>query len=97
MIRFDIMGKNVWCFGVVRQARQRCESGIYHVVLRGINRGDILFDDDDSLRFVETLTQKKRNQEYGLYGYCLMSNHVHLLVRENEDTVSRTMSRIEMF
>jgi len=62
--------------------------------LRGINRGDIFFDDDDSLRFLETLAQKKRNQEYELYGYCLMSNHVHLLVRENEDTVSRTMSRI---
>ncbi|MGE5421631.1 MAG: transposase [Ignavibacteriales bacterium] len=52
------------------------------------------FDDDDSLRFLETLEQKKRNQEYELYGYCLMNNHVHLLVRENKDTVSRTMSRI---
>jgi putative transposase len=81
-------------FSVVRQARQRCESGVYHVVLRGINRGDIFFDDDDSLHFLEALAQKKRNQEYELYGYCLMSNHVHLLVRENEDTVSRTMSRI---
>jgi len=41
-------------FGVVRQARQRCESGVYHVTLRGINRGDILFDDDDRLHFWET-------------------------------------------
>ena len=49
-------------FGVVRQVRQRCESGVYHVVLRGINRGDIFFDDDDRLRFLETLAQKKRNQ-----------------------------------
>lgn len=76
---------------MVRQARQRCESGVYHVVLRIINRGDIFFD---SLRFLETLAQKKINQEYGLYGYCLMSNHVHLLVWENKYTVSRTMSRI---
>lgn len=79
---------------MVRRARERSESGIYHVVLRGINRGDIFFDDDDSLRFLETLAQKKRNQEYWLYGYCLMNNHAHLLVQENEDTVSRTMSRI---
>ncbi|MDD3023782.1 MAG: transposase [Syntrophomonadaceae bacterium] len=79
---------------MVRQARLRCESGVYHVVLRGINRGDIFFDDDDSLRFLETLAQKKRNQEYWLYGYCLMNNHVHLLMKENKDTVSRTMSRI---
>ena len=67
---------------------------VYHIVLRGINRGDIFFDDDDNLRFMETLEHKKRNQEYWLYGYCLMSNHVHLLMRENKDTVSRTMSRI---
>ncbi len=79
---------------MVRQARQRCESGVYHIVLRGINRGDIFFDDDDNLRFLETLEQKKRNHEFELYGYCLMSNHVHLLIREKMDTVSRTMSRI---
>jgi REP element-mobilizing transposase RayT len=79
---------------MVRQARQRCESGIYHIVLRGVNRVDIFFDDDDNLRFLETLDKKKQNHEYWLYGYCLMSNHVHLLVREKEDSISRTMSRI---
>ncbi|MEQ8176045.1 MAG: transposase [Syntrophomonadaceae bacterium] len=79
---------------MVRQARQRCESGVYHVVLRGINRGDIFYDDNDSLRFLETLAQKKRHREYRLYGYCLMGNHIHLLVQENEDTVSRIMSRV---
>jgi len=29
---------------MMRQARKRSESGIYHVVLRGINRQDIFFD-----------------------------------------------------
>jgi putative transposase len=53
---------------MVRQARQRCESGIYHIVLRGINRGDIFFDEDERLRFLETLEQKKRKQEYGFTG-----------------------------
>ena len=79
---------------MVRQSRQRSESGVYHVVLRGVNRGDIFFDEDDHQHFLETLAQKKRNQEYELYGYCLMSNHVHLLIQENEDTISRIMSRI---
>ena len=77
-------------FDVVRQARQRCDSGVYHVVLRGINRGDIFLDDDDSLRFLETLAQKKRNQEYELYGCCLMSNHVHLLVVQPKIQSKRT-------
>ncbi|PKM76955.1 MAG: hypothetical protein CVU90_09470, partial [Firmicutes bacterium HGW-Firmicutes-15] len=62
-----------------------CESGIYHIVMRGINRQDIFYDKDDYQRFIETLTRIKPNN-FELYGYCLMSNYVHLLLHEkNED------------
>jgi len=79
---------------LARQARQQCESGVYHVILRGINRQDIFYDEDDYQRFLETLAQKKSEKQYDVYGYCLMSNHVHILLRENKDTISRAMSRI---
>jgi len=79
---------------MVRQAREHCESCIYHVVLRGINRQDIFNDEDDLQRFVETLEQKKSEDQFEVYGYCLMSNHVHLLIREKNDKISRIMSRI---
>lgn len=78
----------------MRQPRERSESGIYHVILRGINRQDIFFDDDDYQRFLETVNHMKSNNQFVIYGYCLMTNHVHLLVRENSDTISRIMSRI---
>ena len=38
------------------------------------------------------IKRKIKNNE--LYGYCLMSNHVHLLIKEKEDSISRIMSRI---
>ena len=79
---------------MARAARERSESCIYHVVLRGINRQDIFFDDDDFQRFLETIEQKKSESQFDLYGYCLMSNHVHILVREKSDKISRIMSRI---
>lgn len=79
---------------MVRQARERCESCIYHIVLRGINRQDIFFDDDDYRRFLITLEKKKSKKQFVVYGYCLMSNHVHLLIREGNDGISRIMSRI---
>lgn len=79
---------------VVRKARERCDSGVYHVILRGINRQDIFCDDDDFQRFLETLGQTKIDNQYAVYAYCLMSNHVHLLIRENTDKISRIMSRI---
>jgi REP element-mobilizing transposase RayT len=36
----------------------------------------------------------KLEQQFGIYGYCLMSNHTHLLIREKTDHISRIMSRI---
>ena len=79
---------------MVRTAREKCDSGIYHVILRGINRQDIFYDDDDFQQFLKTVEQKKTDNQYALYAYCLMSNHVHLLIRENTDNISRIMSRI---
>jgi len=79
---------------MVRKAREKGESGVYHVVLRGINRQDIFYDEDDYQRFLEILAQKKSAEQYEVYGYCLMSNHIHILLRENSDTISQIMSRI---
>lgn len=79
---------------MVRQARVRGENGVYHVMLRGVNRQDIFFDDGDYQRFLDILAQKKSEQQYEVYGYCLMSNHVHILLHEKTDTISRIMSRV---
>jgi REP element-mobilizing transposase RayT len=62
--------------------------------MRGINRQDIFYDDEDFQRFLETLGQMKLEQQFEIYGYCLMSNHIHLLIREKKDHISRIMSRI---
>lgn len=78
----------------MRGPRKRSDSGVYHVVLRGINRQDIFFDHDDYQRFLETINNIKSDDQFWVYGYCLMTNHVHLLLRENVDTISRIMSRI---
>jgi putative transposase len=77
-----------------RRAREQSETGIYHVVLRGINRQSVFYDEDDYQRFLEILSQKKLEEQFEVYGYCLMSNHIHLLIREKNDKISRIMSRI---
>ena len=38
-----------------RIAREKSQSGIYHIMIRGINKQDIFEDDDDKQRFLETL------------------------------------------
>ena len=77
-----------------RQARTKSSTGIYHVILRGINRQDIFEDNEDFLRFIETLSRYKEICEYELYGYCLMSNHIHLLIKEGKEPISQIMKRI---
>lgn len=77
-----------------RRARERSESGIYHVVLRGVNRGKIFCDEEDNRYFLETVLRKKSEGQFDVYGYCLMVNHVHLLLKEKRDEIGRIMSRI---
>ncbi|MBT2726362.1 transposase [Bacillus sp. ISL-75] len=77
-----------------RRARVKSGSGIYHIMLRGANRQEIFHDDEDCLSFIEILQKYKLKTKVKIYGWCLMSNHVHLLVREGNEDISITMKRI---
>lgn len=77
-----------------RTPRIRSGSGCYHVMLRGINRQTIFESDDDRHKFISTLKEYIDAEKLILYGYCLMNNHVHLLVKEQEDDISTAIKRI---
>lgn len=77
-----------------RKGRKKSESGIYHIILRGQNRQIIFEDDEDKERFLQTLEDCKRKSEFKIYGYCLMGNHIHLLLREIKEEVGIIMRRI---
>ena len=77
-----------------RQARRKSESGIYHIILRGINQQQIFEDEEDSLRFLETLSKYKEQCGYEIYAYCLMSNHVHILLKEGKENLTLVLKRI---
>lgn len=77
-----------------RKARKKSESGIYHIMMRGINRQSIFEDDEDYLRFIQTLQLYKQKSEFELYAYCLMGNHVHLLLRTGKEPLEQVMRRI---
>ena len=77
-----------------RQARKESGTGIYHVMLRGINRQDIFEDAEDYMRMLRCLQlMLEQYDDLGnrlpplctFYAYCLMSNHVHLLLRVNQE------------
>lgn len=79
---------------MARQRRKESYSNIYHVMLRGVNRQQIFYDEEDNLKFVYLLKRYKISSGFTLYAYCLMGNHVHLLLRVNEEPLDQVVKRI---
>ena len=76
------------------QARESSGTGIYHVMMRGVNHQNIFQEQEDYYQFLNTLDMMAQSYEldrtpagrnYILYAYCLMSNHIHLLIRERKE------------
>ncbi len=55
-----------------RMARTKSETGIYHVVLRGIKK-QRTFEDDEDKKMLIHFSKLKSSSGYGIYGYCLTS------------------------
>ena len=77
-----------------RLPRQKSESGIYHIMLRGINQQVIFEDDEDYAKFIETLETYKAVSGYKVFAYCLMSNHIHILLKVEKEDIDLIMKRI---
>jgi REP element-mobilizing transposase RayT len=77
-----------------RIARQKSESGVYHIVLRGLNRQTLFYDDEDKAVFLNRVKLAKDKYNFKLYAFCLMGNHVHILLKEQEQDLARIMRKI---
>jgi putative transposase len=56
------------------------EGLVYHALNRGNNRATVFHTAADCVAFLDALAQTRRRYPFALYGYCLMSNHFHLLL-----------------
>ena len=79
---------------MARRARQRAESGIYHVMLRGVNRDAIFLEDADRERFLRALTLTREASGCRVLAYCLMTNHVHLVLRTGDEPLGAAVKRL---
>ena len=74
--------------------REISSLGIYHVVYRGVNKQRIFEDDDDYGKFLTVLRKYQPICGYRIIAYCLMSNHIHLLIKPGEIPLSRIFQRV---
>lgn len=77
-----------------RTARAKSRTGIYHIMVRGINRQDIFHNDEDRKRYLDTLKRITIDNISDVFGYCIMSNHIHLIIKEGEAGISLLMKRL---
>lgn len=77
-----------------RQARVTSSTGVYHIMMRGNEKKDIFLCTQDKNKFIQILKKNKQEHNYILYAYCVMNNHVHLLIRELIEDISTIMKRV---
>ncbi|HSV99627.1 MAG TPA: transposase [Sedimentisphaerales bacterium] len=80
---------------MARAQRIEYEGAVYHVTARGNERRAIFHDDADRERFLRMLGESVERFETRLYLFCLMTNHVHLVVETPRANLGQFMHRLE--
>jgi len=79
---------------VARKPREHLAGGIFHVYARGNARDAVYRDDADRLAYLRMLGRTVSKMGWWCLAYCLMDNHVHLLVETPQANLSRGMQRL---
>ena len=77
-----------------RPLRPIADGLVYHVINRGNNRQTVFESEGDFHAFLKAIADLKERKPFRLYGYCLMSNHIHLLLRPAEGSISRIVQSL---
>jgi len=77
-----------------RQARLDAPGTLHHVIIRGIERKEIVKDDHDRQNFVYRMGTIALESGTLIYAWTLMTNHAHIFLRSSSSGISRYMRRL---
>ena len=80
--------------GVARKPREESPGAVVHVYARGVRKHAIYVDDADRRSYLRLLGEVVVRQSWQCLAYCLMRNHVHLLVETPEPNLASGMHRL---
>ena len=72
-----------------RGPRKKSEYGYYHLTMRGIGGQIIFYDRSDYIRYLHLLKSCGEETSVKICAFCLMDNHVHLLIYDENDNLSK--------
>ena len=79
---------------MARPLRPQFPGAVYHITARGNDKQTIYFDEQDKIRFFKFLGKTVEQYRWLCHGYCLMTNHYHLLIETPEPNLARGMKRL---
>lgn len=77
-----------------RKARIDTPGAPYHIIIRGIDRKAIFYDNADRANFFERLNRIISETETGCYAWVLMRNYVHMLLKTGLAPIATVMRRL---
>lgn len=77
-----------------RKPRIHFPGAVYHVILRGNGGQDVFFDEADRSCFYFLLQAGTERFGHRIHAFCLMTNHLHLIVQVREITLARIMQNL---
>lgn len=79
-----------------RQARIKSSTGIYHIMIRGINKEQIFNRVLHKNKVIEVIKSIRENIEFDVIAYCIMDNHLHLLIKTDESKLEILMKKLNI-
>ena len=79
---------------MARPLRIEFDGAVYHIMARGNAGDDIFRDDDDRAEFLSVLAEVCEGFDWRVLCYCLMANHIHLVIATDRATLSRGMRQV---
>ena len=80
---------------MARRPRLFAAGVLYHVIVRGNQRQKTFTAESDYQAYIERLARYRKKYDYVLHAYCLMPNHVHLLVESSEQPLAKFMQGLQ--
>ena len=77
-----------------RSARLNYPGGVFHLISRCLNRQSLLDGQTERADYLSLLGQASQYTDARVLAWCVMSNHVHLVVRAGDEPLSRLMRRV---
>lgn len=78
----------------MRTMRRESGSSYYHVTARGNGRQLLFENDQDREKFLDLIREARDEHDMRIIAWCLMDNHVHLLVQATLDDLSKAMKSV---